>query len=963
MATAWTKYEYKSPMAIDADTMGKVLTLKQQKYDANVAKVSELVSQFTNMNFIRDIDEEYLGKRLNKIVDYVNDMGAKDFASENVTRNITSYISSALDENVMAAIQSTQALQNQQAMIEKIKAEDPGKYNVANEWLAKQDLNRYANSGELGDVYRAQAYIPYVDINEKIIKNADVIEKFAKDIQVQYTDSGNPYFLNKITRETLSAEEARPWIERLIGDDGKQQLSINAMYKAQALDDSQVVEQYKGFIDGKISQNKAQIDSIKGTMKGMNTIQQKIAQKNINNLEEVNKQLSSYKLKDTDRVSMLASMETENVITGYSNMFAYDRVTDREIDDTPFKLHKFNVETQLAQERLNFERVQAAINNNFKELDYQLKLNTAIARGEVDAEGNPLDPQTLGINQKPDTGDNGEKEDTDTAKLLENSINARKALARELEKNYNITSEQALEEAAQVMSEPGGQKWQKYYQTAKTEELRNALSIAKTAGENGRFALEEVGNVVNMIGLYSEVIAGSSKHGRLRYIPEDVWEKARKSGYHTLGTKSKDIFDMGVILSGLHGDNIGFSKDEKEALRMAKVHLMAKNDWTSEQVDEMFDRMNTTDALTAWVSAGYRAVGNRLSALYNYVIEGDVEAAKENWRDAGRARSEGKKGRRVILGDLYHAFRPDSYMDESDAMDMSGDLLTEERNEYVSNRLAPDGSKIPSPIGKDINTFMETEWSLSSRIRTVKDNTASYTPLGVAATVDFSTKTGKNILSSVMPFIPGEVDVKRAGEFKLQEDGSMQARVFIKDQEEVHVATIPAISTPRALTKFMEHNAPTGHFDIEHSNPVKLTWSNIGLFEDEAERAEAFNDLNTQEQAKYQSYQDFGKTVDEMKQVVKKQIYDNYEVTDEFKKKADEIISHIYHVETAKSNMGGQAQFVMTYRDNSGQVLGQVPLGVTNLEKYVSPQTAPTDYRIVEEIIATRIQNELKKEL
>ena len=109
-------YRDSAPLSI-ANTLGKAATYMQRNYDTNVAQTQQLINQYIGTDLLRDVDKQYLGERLGNLVNYINQSGARDWSRRSVATEVQNYIGQALDENVMAAIGSTQTYLKQQAEI------------------------------------------------------------------------------------------------------------------------------------------------------------------------------------------------------------------------------------------------------------------------------------------------------------------------------------------------------------------------------------------------------------------------------------------------------------------------------------------------------------------------------------------------------------------------------------------------------------------------------------------------------------------------------------------------------------------------------------------------------------------------------------------------------------------------------------------------------------------------------
>ena len=93
MATAFTQvYQYARPDNVDISILGKAQTYKQQLYDTNVAQTQQLINQYAGVDLMRDVDQKYLGERLNTLVNYVNQSGAQDWSRRSIANEVSNYI-------------------------------------------------------------------------------------------------------------------------------------------------------------------------------------------------------------------------------------------------------------------------------------------------------------------------------------------------------------------------------------------------------------------------------------------------------------------------------------------------------------------------------------------------------------------------------------------------------------------------------------------------------------------------------------------------------------------------------------------------------------------------------------------------------------------------------------------------------------------------------------------------------
>lgn len=343
MASHLSRYQYKDPAQIDMSLAGKVLTLKQEKYDAARAQIQATIDQYVGMQLLKDVDEQYLGARVNEIVNYVNQAGTMDLADGSVAQTLSNYIGSAIDDNVINAINSKKAREQQLAVFEQAKKDD--KYHVANATLSEQNWEEYMKDENPGAVYKPQSYIPYFDYNKEVLDNLGKIKDFG-DVYVDFQDSGVPMFRYKTTKEVVSPEKAQNIIRQIVGERGLQQLAIEAEYGALNKTKEEVDKEYQDYYKDKISINNSQIKILEELKSGKTDEEVKTIQSRIDTIGEENQKFKKASLKSLSKTQKARLVYTDNYFTNAGQTFSYSKIKDISVDDTEFRFKKFNRETE-----------------------------------------------------------------------------------------------------------------------------------------------------------------------------------------------------------------------------------------------------------------------------------------------------------------------------------------------------------------------------------------------------------------------------------------------------------------------------------------------------------------------------------------------------------------------------------------------------------------------------------------
>lgn len=379
MATSWSITKYRDPEKLDISVLGKALQYKQTEYDTNVGQTQQLINQYAGTDLLRDVDKQYFGERLNTLVSYINESGSRDWSKKSVGRDIQSYVSTALDRNVLSAINSTQVYRKQQAEIEDIKKNKPDQYSMQNEWFATQDLQRYLNSGQVGDGYRAQSYVPYTDVNKTILENT----KYLKEFGVEYYTSseGNAYFRKINNHEKIDPTVAKEYLKGMMDSKMMNQLYIDGQYQFKDLDEQSVKAQYDSKINSYVNYNSDKINELK-TLSVSATKEKKAEyQAQIATLENSTNEFNKSKLTKLGKNSMASYLHNNSFMDKWTNFLSYDRVKDWEIDDSGFQMHKLDVD--IAENNRNYELKSAEFTYGMKKDQAEM----ALKREEIELKG------------------------------------------------------------------------------------------------------------------------------------------------------------------------------------------------------------------------------------------------------------------------------------------------------------------------------------------------------------------------------------------------------------------------------------------------------------------------------------------------------------------------------------------------------------------------------------------------
>lgn len=212
----------------DQDFTLKALMFKQQKYDANQAKVQSIVDKYQSLQLARGVDRDYLNSRLREVVDSVNTLGPQDLSQNSITSSITNHIGQVLDNNVMTAVQETAKIRTYQDEVNQIKEKKPELYNQLNESYGMAPAQAYMQNTEVGAKIQGNlTYNPYQDVEGEVNKFLFDVQKNSKDGVSMMPDPNNPGQMIQVTLNGKSANELRQIAMGYIGNRYDNQIRIN----------------------------------------------------------------------------------------------------------------------------------------------------------------------------------------------------------------------------------------------------------------------------------------------------------------------------------------------------------------------------------------------------------------------------------------------------------------------------------------------------------------------------------------------------------------------------------------------------------------------------------------------------------------------------------------------------------------------------------------------------------------
>jgi len=348
MSSAYSGATQYKPTTSTLDIAQLTTTVQQSlqgKYDANVAKVDSLISQYTSMPLLRGEDKQYLAERLQTIISNVDQNSKINWTSGSATRQVNSLIASAVDDRVLKQLSNSQAIINFEQTAAERKAKNPDLYNDANYIYAKDKAGYDAYmKGETDDIGSLQ-YIDYYDVKKNL---TDEVEKYAKErgFEKVLNVENNEYIFKTTKGKEVKPEEIESFVSSAINSNSRlqQQLLIDSHAQYRGAKEEDLLKEYSIYVDEKAKAYDAKITELENKKKNTNKDdtealaeieKEKVAYSDIKNKLLVQKDPKNF-----NRDSVQYTQHVGLLMNKYVQAYAYRAETDIEYDDILLKVMK-----------------------------------------------------------------------------------------------------------------------------------------------------------------------------------------------------------------------------------------------------------------------------------------------------------------------------------------------------------------------------------------------------------------------------------------------------------------------------------------------------------------------------------------------------------------------------------------------------------------------------------------------
>lgn len=227
--------------ALNTEAIGFVLQSKEEKWNANQAKIDATLSQLGSIDLYRDKDKEHLLNNVETLLGNISNVGSLDLSSDTVSRGLQTAITSSIDDYTIDQVVNTRKIKKFGTDVQQIKEKNPELYNDGNYAYAleKSGMQSYI-SGESDNIGEL-AYTPYTDVNAKVQKGIKDLREYNKEteIEIPINDNGIRRILTKKVKD-LNEVELRGYVMSQMGSQERTQLQIDGWRDFQGYSDDQV---------------------------------------------------------------------------------------------------------------------------------------------------------------------------------------------------------------------------------------------------------------------------------------------------------------------------------------------------------------------------------------------------------------------------------------------------------------------------------------------------------------------------------------------------------------------------------------------------------------------------------------------------------------------------------------------------------------------------------------------------
>jgi hypothetical protein len=310
----------------------------QQKFDINLAKIDDLISKVATVPLARDKDKRYLGDKLQGLLSMVDANSKVDLSDNVVARQISSYVTTAIDDNVKEQLVNSQKISNYQQTAAQRKKDKPELYSDAN-YAYGLDKSGYADyMSEKKDSLGTMDYTDYYDVDKNLTKDLEAFAKERGFEKVLSESIEGGYVYKTVKGKELTPQEISNFFDNKIATDPKlnQQFMINSHYNHRGVSDEDIIKSYREQSEPILKDFDTQITDIDEKLKNVSADDKATSDLLHRQKSEMQQQKDSFNSqldpKNFNRDSFLYGNYARSMKKSYMETYAYSAKTDVKYD-------------------------------------------------------------------------------------------------------------------------------------------------------------------------------------------------------------------------------------------------------------------------------------------------------------------------------------------------------------------------------------------------------------------------------------------------------------------------------------------------------------------------------------------------------------------------------------------------------------------------------------------------------
>lgn len=357
--------EYISP--VNLQLVNTVLDSREQKYNANMAKIDAMIETYSGIGLAREEDKKLMYDNINVVLQSMEGLDKMALSNSDTIRNIDNAFSNALTPYLKEQLVNSAKIVGVQSMLAEKRKKNDGTYNERNVQAMYEDAGYKDYMDGKTDTIGEFNYKDYIDVNaaitEGVVKYAEGMGKESTYIRNAITENGVDYAFQEIMGESFSPEKSKMFIDNLINSNpnlqGQIEIDSRATYGGLTDDDffTSLTTQANKQVDS-FSKELAKIKAEKSSLvEGSEEFSQKDAEE-----KQLQLKVDYYKnMADPEnqknRKNVQYNLYKDNLVNNYSNLYSYNRIKDVKYNTLPMDIAKEKRQAYL--DELKAEKLRA----------------------------------------------------------------------------------------------------------------------------------------------------------------------------------------------------------------------------------------------------------------------------------------------------------------------------------------------------------------------------------------------------------------------------------------------------------------------------------------------------------------------------------------------------------------------------------------------------------------------------